>query len=1144
MNDKGTQFHRNRFDDARRIHRPFHRSTRADVCVSRSHKQQPKDEKERLAALRKKLLLDTKPDTTLDAVTTMCAELFNIPVVLVSLLDSHRQWFKSRANFSVTETGRPESFCAWTLLPLDPKVLLVPDARKDPRFSENPLVVGEPHIRFYAGAPLLVDGFKLGTLCLIDFEPHPEGWFDSHKLQQLVSCAKLVSHELSKPAHQPWLGEAMNAIKEGVFLLDFAVSPGNPDGMDIEKTDDVSTSSVSVEDAERGVSSMSIAGSSEGHDYQNETPVIRKQNSSKSIKSICSSKSHINIGDTEGCIIYANNALKRMTQADVNDTNFENSVVGKTLVSMFGNTVTPETKAKLSQAQDDLRRAAKRRQAEWKAALRGYQQEPNPPTEMQVLETALKEYRSKDDDSVEYDIRIEVDVHLRNHEDPRRVVLSMTHLPMDKAGFQHMVVLATARDVTDEYKSKLQMKEAKEKSEAMVIAKSSFLANMSHEIRTPLNAIIAGSELLSHIPDLTAEQRELTDMVIRTSHTLLALVSDVLDFSKIEAEKLALNVKPFSIESCIDLSLEMQSIKANNKRLVLNYCIASNVPQRLLGDDMRIRQVVTNLISNAVKFTPKGSVELKIRALEQDEDETRSLKDVRHADAMWDLVTGEASGSPRGPSSSDSVTLLFEVIDTGIGIPPDDQSELFTAFHQVNSSRTRSQQGTGLGLAICLKLVRLMQGDMSLVSSGVGCGSRFAFTAKLGRDVQTMPSLSPVAAPLLGRTILVVSTCDSFVRNAKSLSTHAGLLPVVLNDSQARNLLKGSEGWGDAVGILIDREYIPKSAVLSPHLREEFSAMFNSEAVPGAGARLLGLKDKHVLDEADGKYFDSCSEFINMLNVAVMQHTRAYESSQQRLTCPDTLTPDTKGRRISSDAVTKPAPSVMVLTFSSACVLSDRVTVNAKPLISRNFVDWIVDVVEKWTLPKGAEKLKQKPNIRRSPSTVGLTSAERLEFQKQSTLFELEPDAKAQVRVLIAEDNLMNQKVAVKLLHSVGFRAAVVNNGKEALDLFVEKADAGESFDLILMDLQMPVMDGLQATREIFGHVLARPGLARPHIVALTADVAESVVEECKACQMHGFIAKPIKREKLNTLMEKITMWVMEGRQPQYELDGDGWTYR
>ncbi|ACO69512.1 predicted protein [Micromonas commoda] len=430
-----------------------------------------------------------------------------------------------------------------------------------------------------------------------------------------------------------------------------------------------------------------------------------------------------------------------------------------------------------------------------------------------------------------------------------------------------MVVLATARDVTDEYKSKLQMKEAKEKSEAMVIAKSSFLANMSHEIRTPLNAIIAGSELLSYIPDLTAEQRELTDMVIRTSHTLLALVSDVLDFSKIEAEKLALNVKPFSIESCIDLSLEMQSIKANNKRLVLNYCIASNVPQRLLGDDMRIRQVVTNLISNAVKFTPKGSVELKIR-----------------------------------PSSGDSVTLLFEVIDTGVGIPPDDQSELFTAFHQVNSSRTRSQQGTGLGLAICLKLVRLMQGDMSLVSSGVGCGSRFAFTAKLGRD--------------------------------------------------------------------------------------------------------------------------------------------------------------------------------------------------------------------------------------------------RLEFQKQSTLFELEPDAKAQVRVLIAEDNLMNQKVAVKLLHSVGFRAAVVNNGKEALDLFVEKADAGESFDLILMDLQMPVMDGLQATREIFGHVLARPGLARPHIVALTADVAESVVEECKACQMHGFIAKPIKREKLNTLMEKITMWVMEGRQPQYELDGDGWTYR
>ena len=1092
----------------------------------------------------------------------MCSEIFNIPVVLVSLLDSHRQWFKSRANFSVTETGRPESFCAWTLLPQDPKVLLVTDARKDPRFSENPLVVGEPHIRFYAGAPLLVDGYKLGTLCLIDFEPHPDGWFDSHKVHQLVSCAKLVSHELSKPAHQPWLGEAMNAIKEGVFLLDFAVSPGNPDGTDSGAHDTVSTSSMSVDEADRGMSTMSLKDSSDGHEFDNggrATPTsLRNEgnrigkhnsnkslnNSNKSLNSLCSSKAQISLGDTEGCIIYANNALKRMTQAHVDDVGFEKSVVGKTLVSMFGNAVTPETKAKLSQAQDDLRRAAKRRQAEWKAAVRGYQQDPNPPTEMPVMETALREFRNRDDDNDEYDIRIEVDVHLHNHEDPRRVVLSMTHLPMDKAGFQHMVVLVTARDMTDEFQSKLQMKEAKEKSEAMVLAKSSFLANMSHEIRTPLNAIIAGSELLSHIPDLTAEQRELTDMVIRTSHTLLALVSDVLDFSKIEAEKLALNVKPFSIESCIDLSLEMQSIKANNKQLVLNYCIAPNVPQRLLGDDMRIRQIVTNLISNAVKFTPKGSVELKIRAIAPGEDVSRALSDVKHADDVWDLVTGDANGSPQAPSDGESVTLLFEVTDTGIGIPPDDQAELFTAFHQINSSRTRVQQGTGLGLAICLKLVHLMQGDMSLISQGVHCGSRFAFTAKLGREAQASPSLSALpSAPLLGRNILVVSTCESFVRNAKSLAVSAGLLPVVLTDDQTRNLLKGNEGWGDAVGILIDREFMPKGAVLSPHLREEFSAMFNSETAPvEGGAKLLGLKDKHVLDEANGKYFDSCSEFINMLNVSVMQHTRAYESSQQRLTCPDTMTPNTKGRRISSDAITAPAPSVMVLTFSSACVLSERVTVNAKPLITRNFTYWITDIADKWMLPKGAEKPKSKPGIRRSPSTVGLTSAERIEFQKQSTLFELEPDAKAQVRVLIAEDNLMNQKVAVKLLHSVGFRAAVVNNGKEALDLFVEKADAGESFDLILMDLQMPVMDGLQATREIFGHVLARPGLARPHIVALTADVAESVVEECRACQMHGFIAKPIKREKLNMLMEKITMWVMEGRR-EYVMDAESWNY-
>ena len=154
-----------------------------------------------------------------------------------------------------------------------------------------------------------------------------------------------------------------------------------------------------------------------------------------------------------------------------------------------------------------------------------------------------------------------------------------------------------------------------------------------------------------------------------------------------------------------------------------------------------------------------------------------------------------------------------------------------------------------------------------------------------------------------------------------------------------------------------------------------------------------------------------------------------------------------------------------------------------------------------------------------------------------STVYELEPDAKARVRILIAEDNLMNQKVVTKLLHTIGFRSTVANDGKEAYEKYVEEAEAGRPFDLILMDMQMPVMDGLMSTRNIFEYARRQPAesFPLPRIVALTADVAQSVVDECKSCNMYGFISKPIRREKLVDVMEEVSTWVAEGRDPGYK---------
>ena len=181
------------------------------------------DEPARLATLRSKFVLDTAPDDTLDALVDMCAEMFDVPVALVSLVDERRQWFKARVNFDGTQTGRAESFCAWTALCIERKVLVVRDATVDEKFKDNPLVTGDPGVRFYAGAPLVVDDVVLGALCLIDFEPHEdEGFFDEDAARRLRAVARTVAAHLARPCFGAWLGAAVDTVREGVLLLEHA----------------------------------------------------------------------------------------------------------------------------------------------------------------------------------------------------------------------------------------------------------------------------------------------------------------------------------------------------------------------------------------------------------------------------------------------------------------------------------------------------------------------------------------------------------------------------------------------------------------------------------------------------------------------------------------------------------------------------------------------------------------------------------------------------------------------------------------------------------------------------------------------------------------------------------------------------------
>jgi hypothetical protein len=183
------------------------------------------DEAARLATLRSKFVLDTAPDDTLDALVSMCAEMFDVPVALVSLVDERRQWFKARKNFDATQTGRAESFCAWTTLCIERKVLVVRDATADEKFKDNPIVTGDPGVRFYAGAPLVVDDVVLGALCLIDFEPHlDEKFFDEAAARRLRAVAQTVATHLARPSFGTWLGAAIDTVREGVLLLEHAAA--------------------------------------------------------------------------------------------------------------------------------------------------------------------------------------------------------------------------------------------------------------------------------------------------------------------------------------------------------------------------------------------------------------------------------------------------------------------------------------------------------------------------------------------------------------------------------------------------------------------------------------------------------------------------------------------------------------------------------------------------------------------------------------------------------------------------------------------------------------------------------------------------------------------------------------------------------
>jgi signal transduction histidine kinase/CheY-like chemotaxis protein len=576
------------------------------------------------------------------------------------------------------------------------------------------------------------------------------------------------------------------------------------------------------------------------------------------------------------------------------------------------------------------------------------------------------------------------------------------------------------RDLQRHDRLEQELMRAKQAAESAAMAKGEFLATMSHEIRTPLNGIVPMLEMLSRAP-LAPDQREMLTTATASSHQLLRIVDDILDYSKLEANKLDLEITGFNLRELLDGVLQLMYRPAENKGLRLSLQLDPAVRLPVRGDPVRLRQVLTNLVGNAIKFTERGSITLVVRRL------------------------GETAAQH---------LLRFEVRDTGIGIEEDARHRLFHSFSQADASTTRLYGGTGLGLAICRRIVDLMGGRIDVVSE-IGRGSTFWFEVPLMKVIGDLRQRDN--GVLDHGRVLVVSSDPRLRQRLTLLATNWGMQPVAVETTQEaldRLRLVGEQGQQDYLAVLADIAGI-RSTALALH------RAITRRPLPDA-LRLVWL------------YGDD--------TVPAELHPRSTLLSRQ--------SPDADLRAALTGAAPEQDPSAIAASmeeiFPEPVGIVAPVAEAASP-VATGVADALVAAA---IVP--AEEIAIEPE----PAVV---SAMRTE-----------------PRLLLVEDNPVNLLVAQKLLSALGFNCETAANGDIAL-----KRMQLEHFDLILMDCQMPVLDGYAATRRWRELEAQRTDGGRLPIVAMTANAMAGDRQRCLDAGMDDYLAKPVSREQLESCLHR-----------------------